>query len=157
MEEDKLSINADFFRLGGNSILAIKLVNKLNKHISNTKLSVADIFRYKNIKKLSDYIIHHANDINYQEIKIVKYDLLNPEEYKLSFAQERLWFIDNLEQGTDAYNIPIVLKLSENTNEQYLFKALEDVVKRHEILRSVIKQDANSNAYQEVLEFRGKN
>jgi len=153
LDVDRLSINADFFRLGGHSILAVKLVNQLNKHISEAKLSVADIFKYKNIEKLSDYIVHHASNANYQEVKINKYNLLNPEGYKLSFAQERLWFIDNLEQGTNAYNVPLLLKLSENINEEYLFKALEDTVKRHEVLRSVIKLDANANAYQEILEF----
>ena len=153
LETEKLSINTDFFQLGGNSILAIKLVNQLNKQITNFKVTVADIFKYKNVEKLSDYIVHHINDTNYEEIKISKYDLSNPEEYKLSFAQERLWFIDNLESGTNAYNIPMILKLSENINEEYLFKALEDIVKRHEILRSVIKQDINSNAYQDVLGF----
>ncbi|MCC2644512.1 MAG: hypothetical protein K0R94_290, partial [Burkholderiales bacterium] len=153
LNPDKLSINADFFQLGGNSILAIKLINQLKKQIPNVKLSVADIFKYKNIEKLSDYIVHHSSDASYQEVKISKYNLINPEEYKLSFAQERLWFIDNLEQGTNAYNIPIILKLSESTNEEYLFRAMEDIVKRHEILRTTIKQDANTNSYQEVLKF----
>ena len=69
------------------------------------------------------------------------------------FAQERLWFIDNLEQGTNAYNIPLLFKLAENTNEEYLFNALEDMVGRHEILRSAIRQDTNFNVYQEVLAF----
>lgn len=153
---NQLSIAEDFFRLGGNSILAIKLINQINKSVKVTRVNVTDIFTYKTIEKLSDYISCQTNQLNYEHIAIKKYNRLNQEDYKLSFAQERLWFIDNLQQGTNAYNIPIVLKLSKNINKRYLFQALENVVNRHEILRSVIKEDINANAYQKVLELNTK-
>jgi len=153
---DKLSINANFFKLGGNSILAIKLVTQINKQVAYAKLSVADIFSYKNIGKLSDYIAHRTEGSSYPEIEINKYNLLNKKDYKLSFPQEKLWLIANENHGTNAYNISIILKLSKNINAEYLFEALEDVVKRHEVLRSIVKYDNVFNAYQEVLEFRAR-
>ncbi|MBN8523119.1 MAG: acyl carrier protein, partial [Rickettsiales bacterium] len=51
LPEDKVSIHDDFFRLGGNSILAIKLVSKLNKELSS-QISVKDIFEIKSVSKI---------------------------------------------------------------------------------------------------------
>ena len=56
----------------------------------------------------------------------------------LSFAQQRLWFIDQLEHSSTAYNIPIAVRLRGLVNIEVLASALEEVVQRHEILRTRI-------------------
>ncbi|MGB3468648.1 MAG: amino acid adenylation domain-containing protein, partial [Cyclobacteriaceae bacterium] len=60
--------------------------------------------------------------------------------YPLSPAQERLWFIDQYEEGTNAYNVPSVFELHEETDVKAIKNALVAVVDRHEILRSTIDQ-----------------
>ena len=58
----------------------------------------------------------------------------------MSFAQERLWFIEQYEEGTNAYNVPAMFELSEDVDKNGIKYALQQVVSRHEILRSTIEQ-----------------
>ena len=71
----------------------------------------------------------------------------------LSFAQERLWFIENYEGGTNAYNIPLLQKLSPSIDLASLEKGLQAVISRHEVLHSLIKIDSSGDGYQEVIDL----
>lgn len=73
-------------------------------------------------------------------------------ECELSFAQERLWFIDKYENGTNAYNIPIVYRLHNDIKLDILEKCFLNTVNRHEILRTVIKENKEGYGYQVVLD-----
>ena len=57
-------------------------------------------------------------------------------ELPLSYAQQRLWFIDQLEPGSATYNIPFAVRLSGELDEQALQKSLNEIVQRHEVLRT---------------------
>ena len=61
--------------------------------------------------------------------------------FPLSPAQERLWFIEHYEKGTNAYHIPAVLELNSSTNIEGMKYALRKIVSRHEVLRSTIEYD----------------
>ncbi|MBN8523117.1 MAG: amino acid adenylation domain-containing protein [Rickettsiales bacterium] len=73
-------------------------------------------------------------------------------ECELSFAQERLWFIDKYENGTNAYNIPIVYRLHNDIKLDILEKCFLNIVNRHETLRTVIKENKEGYGYQVVLD-----
>src|SRR6185312_15712979 len=68
----------------------------------------------------------------------------------LSFAQRRLWFIDRLEPGSHAYNVPVAVRLQGRLDVAALQTALERIVSRHESLRTVISY-ADENLTQEIL------
>ncbi|EED3499865.1 amino acid adenylation domain-containing protein, partial [Salmonella enterica subsp. enterica] len=130
---ERLSVDDDFFRIGGNSILAIQLSHKISRNL-NFDIRVADIFKYRTIRNiLSSVSIEDRIEIPKQTAKNVV----------LSFAQQRLWFIEQYEQGTNAYHIPSLYKLKSNSNIAHLEQAISDIVVRHEVLRSVIHQDDN--------------
>ncbi|MBY0273421.1 MAG: gramicidin biosynthesis protein, partial [Alphaproteobacteria bacterium] len=149
LPKDKIGIQDDFFRLGGNSIIAIRLISKINKDL-NKNLRVAALFNNTSIFKLLSSLEQESEENIIQPIPLTQ-----PKDQKLSFAQERLWFIEKYEEGTSAYNIPMIFKLPEGTNLKALESSLKSIVERHEILRTLIKEE-NGEAYQCVLTFQDK-
>ena len=73
-----------------------------------------------------------------------------PEKLPLSYAQQRLWFLYQMEGGGAAYNIPLALRLEGELDVRALEQALGDVVERHEALRTVFPQEEGV-PYQKVL------
>lgn len=71
----------------------------------------------------------------------------------LSFSQERMWFINKFENGSNAYNKPLVFELSENTHLSLLQQALNNVLVKHEVLRTFIEEDQEGNGYQRVMDL----
>jgi amino acid adenylation domain-containing protein/non-ribosomal peptide synthase protein (TIGR01720 family) len=104
------------------------------------------------IKNNKDSILHCllSHEITSRELSwlILKN---SSNKQRLSFAQERLWFIEKYEEGSNAYNIPLTFKIAKNCNLCVLEKSILNIVARHEILRTVIKVDENGQAQQEVL------
>ena len=147
LDKDKLGIRDDFFRLGGNSILAIKLVSRLNKQL-NSNISVSLIFKYNTIERLA----HHLKDHSEENVKIHSTEIIEKEKQLLSFAQERLWFIDKYEEGTNAYNISMIFNLKDTIKLDILEKSIRGIVSRHEVLRTLIKYNNDDQAYQLVLD-----
>src|SRR5258708_14791883 len=70
----------------------------------------------------------------------------NPEVAPLSFAQERLWFLEQLEPGRSVYNVPVGLRLSGRLNEGALAESLDEIVHRHEALRTTFHSRAGRPA-----------
>ncbi|WP_392563802.1 amino acid adenylation domain-containing protein [Orbus wheelerorum] len=146
MDVTDVSIKNDFFRLGGNSILAIKLSNKIVKQF-NKKIHVSDIFAKRTAKAIAQLI--EASGETQQHFLIPKIE--SPEQQLLSFAQERLWFIDSYEGGSNAYNIPLVFKLASQIDIHRFIDVLKQIITRHEILRTVIKTNRDGIGYQQVV------
>jgi amino acid adenylation domain-containing protein len=138
-------VEDDFYRLGGNSILAIRLVNRLNKELDVT-VNVSVLFNCRTIRKLSGQLSSG------EMVRIWAAPVSSVEDQLLSFSQERLWFIDTYEGGSSAYNIPIVLELSDDVDIDRVEQSLRAIVHRHEVLRSLIKTGKSGRGYQEVLD-----
>ncbi|HEX2091289.1 MAG TPA: amino acid adenylation domain-containing protein [Longimicrobiaceae bacterium] len=75
----------------------------------------------------------------------------DPERAPLSFAQQRLWFIDQLSPGNPSYNIPFPVRIHGKLNTAALERALGEVVRRQEALRTVIATDDAGNPVQRIL------
>ena len=149
LDVHQVGINDDFFKLGGDSILAIKLVNRLKNDLS-ANIDITSIFNLKNVYNISKEInINTTNSI--PPITIQKVD--SPELQYLSFAQERLWFINMLVPDNYFYNIPMLFKLKDNISLKYLQRAFQQIVGRHEILRTFIKSDNQGNGFQYINEI----
>ncbi|WP_099608847.1 non-ribosomal peptide synthetase [Vibrio coralliilyticus] len=127
---EKIGIRENFFALGGDSILATLLSTRMSG-VLDREIKVADIFNYKTIEGiLSDCPMR-------QKIEITKREELSSP---LSFAQDRLWFIENYEGGTSAYHIPCLYHLKDEAHIDVVKQAIQAVVQRHEALRTTIKQ-----------------
>ncbi len=147
----KIGIFDNFFSLGGNSILSIRIASLIKKELS-TQLTVAAIFQHNTIEKLANYLLYNSAElINFENIAEQ-----NNEMQQLSFAQERLWFIEQYEDGSNAYNIPIFFKLSRNIKLDILKKSIEQILERQEILRTLIVEKDDGNGCQYVCSLEEK-
>jgi amino acid adenylation domain-containing protein len=125
---DRVGITDDFFRIGGNSILAIQVSHRMS-NVLECEIKVADIFLHKTISQ----IVLQSLGLAQAVIPRIK-----SNETVLSFAQERLWFIEQYEEGSNAYHIPSVQELDPEADLQALRHAFQQVVNRHEVLRTLI-------------------
>ncbi len=141
---ERIGIHDDFFDLGGQSLLAIRLISKI-RSVFNVEVPVNEIFSHTSIKALSGLIDEKNYDTRFPTIR----PAIRPEKIPLSFAQERLWFLDQLD-GSVEYHMPGLIKITGKPDLEVIEKAFRSLVERHEILRTVIKQQ-DGKAYQEVL------
>jgi amino acid adenylation domain-containing protein len=72
------------------------------------------------------------------------------EEPALSFAQQRLWFLNRLEPNNSAYNIPLALRLNGRLDENALARSLDEIVRRHEVLRASFTEDDDGRPLQVI-------
>jgi amino acid adenylation domain-containing protein len=136
-----VGMNDNFFKIGGNSILAIQVSHRMSKELG-MDIKVADIFNYKTIAQ----ILEHNNGKATLHIPRVAANTA-----ALSFAQERLWFIEQYEKGTSAYHMPALYELYGDTDIEAVKHAIRQIVQRHEVLRSTIEQSPeNGHGMQRV-------
>lgn len=128
---NNIGISDDFFKLGGNSILAIRASHRMSNAL-HIELKAADVFKYRTISQLISHTLGQTQVVISRN---------HSDQAPLSFAQERLWFIEEFEEGTSLYHIPIVYELGENTDPEGIHYALRQIVARHEVLRTTIQGD----------------
>ena len=140
---ERVGIYDNFFELGGHSLLAMRVVSLITSEL-NIELNIRDLFAHPAIAGLGEYLDKQDKGI----LMPAMAEVTRPEYIPLSFSQERLWFIDRLE-GSVQYHLPEVLRLKGELNRGALSKALAEIVNRHEILRTVYREE-NGAVYQEV-------
>ena len=146
LPKESVGIHDEFFRLGGNSITAIKVINQMNRKLG-LNFVLQDVLIYRNINNiLNSKDIERSNNI-----KIEKISNIPSEGQVLSFSQERLWFIEKLSEGIRSYHIPMLYHLVPKVNLMSLSKAFQKIISRHEILRTIIKETEQGITYQSVL------
>ncbi|MEL6864783.1 MAG: amino acid adenylation domain-containing protein [Bacteroidota bacterium] len=144
LQKDRIGLDDNFFDLGGHSLLAVKVLSAARKALE-VAIPLRVLFQSATLGQLAAYIEQHAP--KNQGL------LLRPQDRKtskglLSFAQERLWLIDQLE-GSVPYHISTVLNVKGPLNRKALESAFQQIIERHEVLRTVYNQE-EGRAIQEV-------
>ena len=140
---DGFGVTDDFFKIGGNSLKAVQLISRISRRF-NVNINLTDIFLQPTIIQLATHILNPQKDLLSSSTIEIK---TRPKHIPLSFSQERLWFIDQLE-GSVQYHLPYVLRLKGNLHQDAMDYALQTFVNRHEILRTVIRSNDNGVGYQ---------
>lgn len=136
----------NFFLLGGNSLTAIQMISQIRKTL-NVEVPVKLIFKYPILKEFS-LAIEKNKDTSFVLPPIKR---MNQSIVPISFSQQRLWFMEQLLPEMSLYHIPVCFKITGQLNIDALQKALQDIVKRHEVLRcKIIVKDGI--AYQELIQ-----
>ncbi|WP_367866697.1 amino acid adenylation domain-containing protein [Pedobacter sp. WC2423] len=147
LQVSPIGIHDSFFELGGHSLLAMRVSGYIHQKLG-VNVPVKSIFQCKNIAQLAAYITrqtaigseHSAIPVNQGTVNL-----------PLSYGQEGLWRIDQL-SGSVQYHMPMYFRLSGTIRTDALEHAINEVVNRHEILRTVIREDADGQPFQLVLE-----
>jgi amino acid adenylation domain-containing protein len=138
---DKVGVHDNFFSLGGHSLLATQVVSRIRKD-AGVELPLRHMFEWPTIAELV---------LKIEEVKVGEGVVLPPIErasrdraLPLSFAQQRLWFLDQLEPDNPLYNIPLAVRLRGDLQIGSLRRALNEIIRRHEVLRTryVVVDDA---------------
>jgi amino acid adenylation domain-containing protein len=126
--------NSDFFALGGHSLLLARIATRIQE-VFGLELPLRNFFEASTVSALAERIEAAARSTE-SSIERPFVRVSREGELPLSFAQERLWFFDQLEPGSAAYNIPRALRLRGSLDQSALQQSLAAVHKRHEALRS---------------------
>ncbi|MEU8897416.1 amino acid adenylation domain-containing protein [Nocardia sp. NPDC048505] len=135
---ESVSAADSFFDIGGNSLLATQLVARLAA-ASDVRLAVRSVFAAPTVAELAA-LLDAGTGGAAQAPPLVRRE--RPERIPLSAAQRRLWFLNRFNEtdADGAYNIPVVLRLSGTLDVDALVRALHEVQRRHETLRTVFPE-----------------
>ncbi|MEV4130385.1 amino acid adenylation domain-containing protein [Nocardia sp. NPDC049707] len=122
----------DFFELGGNSLIATRLVARLGA-ASDTRVPVRLLFEASTVSALAARLSDNEAGSDRPELIAGP----RPERIPLSAAQQGMWLLNRLDTASVAYNVPMAVRLSGAIDVQALRAAIGDLVTRHEILRTV--------------------
>ena len=134
LQVKQVGIHDNFFDLGGHSLLATQVISQLRK-VYQVELPLHYMFDSPTIAELTKHIEAIIKDDTGQAAPPLT-STSRDERIPLSFAQQRLWFLDQLEPETPKYNIPTALVLKGTLNFTALERSLNEIVRRHEVLRT---------------------
>jgi len=146
---DEVGVYDNFFNLGGHSLIAIKVATRVRETFS-VEVPLSVLFENPTpalmAKQVEAAVRRSAGSPPPASIEPVSRD----QQLPLSFAQQRLWFLNELEPGSAFYNIPVVLRLSGPLNVPVLEQTLTEVIRRHELLRTTFVTSADGTPYQQI-------
>jgi len=137
-----ISSDDDFFGLGGHSLKLGQLINKINEQLQVT-VSFEKLFENSILKNQAELIKRSISN-NYQSIIAVA----QSTSYEMSYAQKSLWMVSQFKGKEIAYNIPAVYHFYGQLDIEAFIKAFDLVIRKHEILRTVFKEDEEKNIKQ---------
>src|SRR5947209_547555 len=143
----------NFFELGGHSLLAISMASKC-RNVFGLDLPIQAIFESPTIAELAEVIelglksrVRKPED----DQDFIRTQRSSPSVFPLSYQQEQLWFLDQFQPGSDFYNVPLAWRLTGDLDVPTLERSLQEVVRRHEQLRTCFVMDPQEGLRQKVV------
>ncbi|NQZ10648.1 MAG: amino acid adenylation domain-containing protein, partial [Algicola sp.] len=134
LQVDQLSSSANFFESGGHSLLSVRLVGEVRARL-NVELTVNDVFENPQLSTLAVCIDACINTVTSRSpvVAIARHT----NQLPASFAQARLWFIDQMDGSSSQYNMPAAIRIKGRFDPKVAELAFTRVIARHEPLRTV--------------------
>jgi amino acid adenylation domain-containing protein len=149
LDKDQISTTDSFFELGGNSLRAMVLVNKIQGSLG-MDIAIRDIFDRETIRSLGD-VLNNSGKSDYVPLKKAE----EREYYELSVAQLRLHYLYESDRSSLTFNVPLVISLHGRLDKERLRQAFNALVKRHDAFRTSIRvvNDRPVQLIAEALDF----
>ncbi len=128
----RVGIDESFFDLGGHSLSATRLIARVRADLG-VEVPIRALFDVSTVAGLAEWISAHGGDRGWAALTVQQ----RPAVVPLSYAQQRLWFLDQLQGPSPVYNMAVAVRLSGKLDADALGAALADVVGRQESLRTV--------------------
>ncbi|MHC2320244.1 amino acid adenylation domain-containing protein [Bradyrhizobium diazoefficiens] len=132
---ERIGRNDHFFELGGHSLLAVQMSSRLSQAVG-VELPLSTLFARPVLSDLAASIVELLSCSGPQELPSIA-AVSRHEPLVLSFAQQRLWFLAQLNEGSTNYHIPLALRLRGMLDRSAWQRSLNRLFARHEALRSV--------------------
>ncbi len=135
---ERIGAGDDFFELGGHSLLATRVVSRLRTDFG-VELPLRSLFETPTVAGLARRVLAVQHEARPAPPLVPLVPVRDRADLPLSFAQERLWLLDRLEPGNPAWNVPLAAFLSGPFDPARFARACGEVVRRHEVLRTVFR------------------
>lgn len=136
---ERVSVLDDFFSLGGHSLLALRLIARI-RNAFEIELPVQVLFESPTLSGMAEHIEEVLSGGAGDHRRLPRIEPANRDgELPLSFAQQRMWILDQLEPGSAAYNVPTAVDLEGPLHLASLEQAIDAIVARHEVLRTTFR------------------
>ena len=149
---DRVGVHDNFFELGGHSLLATQLVSRI-RELFEVEMPLRSLFESPTVYGLS----RKVEEAQRSGVELVAPPLRRMEkkgDLPLSYAQERLWFIDQLQPDSVGYNMPGVVRIRGVLQVEVLERAINEIIRRHEVLRTTFNTSATGQAVQIIHEVQ---
>ena len=135
---EQIGIHDNFFELGGHSLLAIRVVSRVSEAFT-TDIPLRRLFESPTVAELAQLITSLSPTDSTKLPPTIPSVSQDRHEFPLSFAQSRLWFLDQLEEQSATYNTAFVTRIAGSLDLQILEKVIQEILNRHSVLRTNFK------------------
>src|SRR5262249_31591449 len=132
---ERVGIYDNFFELGGHSLLATQVVSRM-RNLLGVEAPLRSLFTHPTVAAIAAEVEQQQRGGGAAPVEAIG-RVARGGELPLSYAQQRLWFIDQLEPGSTVYNIPGAVRLSGRLDAEALRRSLNEIISRHEVLRTI--------------------
>jgi amino acid adenylation domain-containing protein len=132
---NKVGVFDNFFELGGHSLLATRIISKV-RDTFRVEIPLRCLFESPTVAVLAKEIEKARQAGQGPPVPPIG-PVLREGDLPLSFSQERLWFLEQMEPGNATYNLPLVIRLTGELNQLALEQSLNKIIERHETLRTI--------------------
>jgi amino acid adenylation domain-containing protein len=146
LKKDRLTPDDDYFALGGNSLDAIQILNRIRSEFG-VSFEFEDLYQFPVLKDLAQKIDSQKEGISRANpLQETRQDAATPEsgqvarDLPLSSGQERLWFLNQMEPGNPFYNLSFAIHIKGHLDIPVLESSFNEINRRHQILRTVFPQ-----------------
>ena len=136
---ERVGVHDSFFDLGGHSLRATQVISQVRR-IFKLDMPLRRLFESPTIAGFAEHV-QAGLETAWRDNAPVLAPVERKGDLPLSFAQQRLWFLDQWNPGSPVYNIPVILRMTGPLNLEVLEKSLIEILRRHEALRTTFAEE----------------